>query len=652
MPTSVFSPQLTQALQQARAAAQLAATKQVTVNGTVKTIPYPFPSPEDWRDCWIYFLMTDRFNNPSAPPNSVAAAPPADWDQIYNFRQGGTFKGIEQQLDYIASLGAGAIWLSPVLKNASPVPDWAWNYHGYATQDFLTVDGRFASDGTSATAALELAQLIESAHARGLYVVIDIVINHAARVFDYVINGAVTDSFTDQSILYGPLGDEPPIEWLSGAGLPQAAWTNTLPPPAALSPNDAVWPQDLQRDDFFRRRGNKVSDTAVDGGFAKGDFGTMRQLVVEYALAQNDQSALRHQYGQNPVLSILVLAYQYLIAQFDCDGFRIDTVKYVDPVMVETFGNAIREFALSMGKKNFFTFGEIYDDEATIEDFVGRNNSGTDGYGIDAALDFPLFFILPAIAKGMGDVAALRDVFIARKEAEKGVLSSHGEAGKFFVTFLDNHDQNQRFNYPGTPSMQITIGLAVLFCLQGIPCIYYGTEQGLTGAKDNNGQPDLTALESVREALWGKTNAFDSTAFFYQQVQLFSALRAKEPALRYGRLYFREVSGNKQDFGYSSGQGGILAFSRILNDREVLLVANTNTASPFSGYILADSDLNRLINTMSITYSNAGTAGLAPLGITPQASFYDGTTLTGAGYATWVYVTLTPMEVQVLTPAS
>ncbi len=649
MPTEILSTEVQQTLQQARDAARLSATKTVSVNGREITIPYPFPSPPDWRDCWIYFLMLDRFNNPLAPPKSVHAVPPAAWNQKYDFRQGGTFKGVEQQLDYIASLGARAIWLSPVLKNSAP--NWQWNYHGYATQDFLTIDGRFASDGNPDTAAKELAQLIESAHARGLYVVLDIVINHTARVFDYVLNGAVTDSFTSEPILDGPLGTEPPIEWINGSGQPQAAWLNTLP--AAPAPDDAVWPADLQRDDFFRRRGNKISDAAVNGGFAKGDFGTMRQMVVEYQLPAGDQSALRQQYGPSPVLSILVLIYEYLIARFDPDGFRIDTVKYVEPAMVETFGNAIREFALSIGKKNFFTFGEIYDDENTIDSFVGRNSTDIngDGYGIDAALDFPLFFILPAIAKGQGDVAALRKVFHDRKLVEKGILSSHGEAGKFFVTFLDNHDQNQRFNLPGTPALQITTGLAVLFCLQGIPCLYYGTEQGLDGTKDAHGNASLGALESVREALWGKPGAFNPSAVFYQQVQLFSALRNNEPALRYGRLYFREVSGNGHDFGHAAGQGGVLAFSRILSDREVLLVANTHPVQPFEGFILIDSDLNRSGNAMNIVYSNLGTAGRAALTRTAGARFYDGNSLLGTGNVTAVPVTLAPMEVQVLTPA-
>ena len=101
------------------------------------------------------------------------------------------------------------------------------------------------------------------------------------------------------------------------------------------------------------------------------------------------------------MLSILIRAHQYLIARYDFDGFRIDTVKYVDPEAIESFGNAMREFALSVGKKNFFTFGEVYDDEATIAQFIGRNGGSGEGFGIDAALDFPLFFKLPAVAKGM-----------------------------------------------------------------------------------------------------------------------------------------------------------------------------------------------------------------------------------------------------------
>ena len=451
--------------------------------------------------------------------------------------------------------------------------------------------------------------------------------------------------------MQAPWGSEPPIEWINGLGFPRADWTNTLPAPTTLSQDDAIWPSDLQRADFFRRRGNRLSDNSpAPGSFIKGDFDTMRQMVMEYAATNPSQRALRTQYGEYPVLSILILAYWYLIAKFDIDGYRIDTVKYVDPDKVEQFGNAMREFALSIGKRNFFTFGEIYDNEQTIENFIGRNS--TDGFGVDAALDFPLFFVLPNYAKCMVPVETVRQIFLNRKTAERTRLSSHGEAGKYFVSFLDNHDQSQRFNQPTTPAQQVLLGLAVLFCLQGIPCVYYGTEQGLQGTVNAQGQPDLAAPESVREALWGKTPAaFDPANPFYKDLCKLGALRNNETTLQYGRLYFREVSGDGLGFGLSYGTGGVLAFSRILAAREILIVANASTTTPFKGFVLADTDTNRSLPMMKVAYSNMGTTGTGQMQFFNAANFYNGSQPTGTSEATALYVILAPMEVQVLVPA-
>ncbi|MFN7925142.1 MAG: alpha-amylase family glycosyl hydrolase [Bryobacteraceae bacterium] len=576
-----------------------------------------FPSPVDWRDSWIYFLFLDRFNNPAAPPRHT-------WNHRFGFRQGGTFRGVTQQLDYIRDLGAGAIWISPVLKN--PKPDFEFNYHGYATQDFLNLDERFASDGTRETAEHELRELVDAAHDRGLFVIADMVLNHSARVFDYVRPNGVVSSFADSAVMNGPLGSEPAIEWINGFGFPRTDWTQDLPAPAALSPDDAVWPSDLQRREFFRRRGSKLTDNP-GASFVPGDFGEMRQLVAEYDARPASQAELRARYGVTPVLAILIRAYHYLIAKYDFDGFRIDTVKYVSPDAIETFGNSMREFALSIGKKNFFTFGEIYDDEQTIAAFTGRNGAG-DGFGIDAALDFPLFFKLPAVAKGFGAVESLRTVFQDRKNAERDLLSSHGEAGRFFVSFLDNHDQNERVRNPATPPEQVTLALALLFTLQGIPCVYYGTEQSLNGTEDG-----LGSLESVREALWGKSPAFDRANPAYQEIRKLAQLRATEPALRYGRLYFREVSGNGVDFGQSFGAKGIVAYSRILVDREVVVVANTDPAQVFEGFVLVDRDLG--VRDLTVAYSNRGNTGRSQVHV---------------GQVAAVPVRLAGSEVQVLVP--
>ncbi|HLP14686.1 MAG TPA: alpha-amylase family glycosyl hydrolase [Bacteroidota bacterium] len=639
MVTSLKDLAVVQAVANARAQAASQSTRTVVVNGQTRTIPVPFPSPVDWRDVWIYFIFLDRFNNPAVLPNSA-------WDQRCNFRQGGTFKGVEAQLDYLKTLGCGAIWISPVLKNSKP--DWEYNYHGYGAQDFLNVDEAFASDGTRVTAEIELLELVEQIHARGMFVILDIVINHTGRVFDYVVNGQAQSSLADSNVMNAPLGQEPPVQWLNGLGYPRTDWTNVIPPGTNLSADDAIYPDELRNDLFFRRRGSKLTDDP-QGSFVQGDFGTMRQMVVEYDATVPGQEAVRRAFGKNPVLSLLIQAYSYVIARYDFDGFRIDTVKYVHPRMVEMFGNAIREFSLGIGKKNFFTFGEVYDNEANIAAFVGRNGSDTDSYGIDAALDFPLFYKLPAVAKGIAPVETLRQVFEDRKAEEKELLSSHGEAGRFFVSFLDNHDQHERFKHPLSDERQIALGLAVMFSVQGIPSVYYGTEQGLDGTKDGNGNPDLTANESTREALWGKMpTAFDADAELYQNIQNLSQCRMQYPALRFGRLYFREVSGNGVDFGHSSGQGGIVAFSRILSDAEVVTVANTDTKQAFKGFVLLDPDLNRQTRRLEVRFSNYGKTGGDDVAWIPNGNIYVNGNYAWSGEIAAIYVELDPMEVQIL----
>jgi glycosidase len=383
--------------------------------------------------------------------------------------------------------------------------------------------------------------------------------------------------------------------------------------------------------------------------FVKGDFGTMRQLVVEYDASIAGQENVRQQLGPRPVLNLLIKSYGYLVAKFDFDGFRIDTVKYVDPDFIQTFGNAMREFALSIGKANFFTFGEIYDNEENIAKFVGRNGTNKEGFGIDAALDFPLFYKLPMVIKNLGEqgVEQIRYIYENRKKMEQDLLSSHGEAGRYFVTFLDNHDQKERFHHPQTDQKQITAGLALLFALQGIPCIYYGTEQGLIGTKKDDGSNDFGTMESVREALWGKANAFSKTSFFFQHINQIAGLRNTLPPLRYGRLYFRQVSGNGTDFGYSAGPGGLIAFSRILSDKEILVVANTSTVNNFSGFVIIDPDINLGKPVYSVLYSNLQTTGQG----TPERGlyhFWNGNQPAGSGNSARLFLELKPMEVQIL----
>jgi glycosidase len=141
-------------------------------------------------------------------------------------------------------------------------------------------------------------------------------------------------------------------------------------------------------------------------------------------------------------------ALNYLIAKYDVDGFRIDTLMYLDPAFARNFANFIRVFAQSIGKKNFFTFGEVWGSEEQIAHFIGRNAlSAGEPIGVDAALDYPLFYKLPAVVKGQLAPSEILSMHEYRRQVETGILSTHGDASNFFVTFLDNHDQNWSFFY-------------------------------------------------------------------------------------------------------------------------------------------------------------------------------------------------------------
>jgi len=558
------------------------------------------PSPEDWRDVVVYFLMVDRFNNLSAPPRNLP------FDAPFGGFQGGTLEGMREKLPYLKELGAGAIWFTPVLFNGQKL-NGAPNdgtYHGYGITDFLSIDPRFAS--APGKAEQELLDFVRAAHAQGLYVIFDIVLNHTGDVFAYQGFGS-TAPFSDTART---------VRWRDPDGNAGAFDDAASIPPASA----AVFPDELRRNEFFRRQGKGGPIETV------GDFESLKQMLTA-----------------NPDLGqVLIACYQSLIARFDVDGFRIDTLKYLDRNFALTFGNAVREFALGIGKKNFFTFGEVYDDEIRIAQFIGRGEAADgDVVGVDAALDFPLFFVLPSVAKGMTAPQALVDMYRKRKEVERTVVSSHGEASRYFVTFLDNHDQKSRFRFAdGKFDAQAQLGLACLMTLPGIPSIYYGTEQGFSGA----GGADL----NVREAMWGAPSPFDRKNPFYVTMQKLAALRAQEPALRYGRFYFRPLSGDGVHFGVSPFPGGVLAYSRILNRREIVVVANTSTTSPFRGQVVVDSALQPSSGTLTVLFDNLGKGGTFPLSTTGPAQIDEADGTTSPGPARIVTLDLAPMQAIVL----
>ena len=142
--------------------------------------------------------------------------------------------------------------------------------------------------------------------------------------------------------------------------------------------------------------------------------------------------------------------------------------------------------------------------------------------------------------------------------------------------------------------------------------------------------------EYAREALWGIDDAFSTQHSLFRLIRDLTLLRSAQPAFRYGRQYFRRVSGNGNDFGHSPFKGGVIAYSRILNDKEVLVVANTNTSEQITVHVVVDNNINPHGQLWTILF---------PF---DRHGDHDKTSRTHGVYRT-IEVTLAPMEVLVMT---
>ncbi len=121
----------------------------------------------DFRDETIYFAMTTRFYDGDVSNNVYC------WDGKLNVNDPewrGDFKGLIEKLDYIKALGFTAVWITPVVENASGL-----DYHGYHAINFSKVDPRYESTDC------KFQDLIDAAHSRGMKIILDIVLQHTGN---------------------------------------------------------------------------------------------------------------------------------------------------------------------------------------------------------------------------------------------------------------------------------------------------------------------------------------------------------------------------------------------------------------------------------------------------------------------------------------
>lgn len=138
-------------------------------------------APFLWQNATVYFLLTDRFNNGDRR-NDLAYGRKADAAPQRGY-MGGDLKGVTAKLKagYFDSLGVNVLWMTPPVEQLHGYTDEgtgkSYGFHGYWARDFTAVDANLGTER-------DFRELVDAAHARGIRVLLDVVMNHTAPFTD------------------------------------------------------------------------------------------------------------------------------------------------------------------------------------------------------------------------------------------------------------------------------------------------------------------------------------------------------------------------------------------------------------------------------------------------------------------------------------
>jgi glycosidase len=546
------------------------------------------PVRHPFDDDVLYFAIPDRFNNGDPNNDCGAYAGPCVANDTQEhvlahgylpddkgYYHGGDLVGLRRKLPYLQNLGVNAIWVGPIFVNKTTQPDstdrygHSAGYHGYWILDFLHVDPHL---GTNA----EFARLVDEAHARGMKVFMDIVTNHTADVIqlegnagyrnktDFPYRDVNGQAFDDSDYAYYGQSDYdfPEVD------IHSFPYTPTVPAGEEHAKNPG-WLNDPL---LYHNRGN-TSFTGENSLY--GDFFGLDDLWTE----------------RREVVDGMVDIYRFWIETYGVDGFRIDTTKHVNMEFWQKFGPDIVQAAEDAGVPEFFSFGEVFDQQfgpPFMSEFSTRGK-------LQSTIDFGFQLAARNFASQGGPTDDLRDFFALDDyytDADSNAYS--------MPTFLGNHDMGrigyflQRVDQPGASDEELLardeLAHALMFLARGQPVIYYGDEQGFVGdggdkdAREDmfaNSVPSYADNDLIGTDATSADDNFDQTHPLFQAIRELANLHGQYEALRSGAMIVR----------YSSDGTGVFAFSRIdreerveyvvaLNNSETSDSANVATYSP------------------------------------------------------------------------
>ena len=553
---------------------------------TKKPTPTRTPSGEivpseggDFRDETIYFMMTTRFYDGDESNNRYCWDGPAANKANNDPEWRGDFKGAAEKLDYIKALGFSAIWITPVVENAS-----GYDYHGYHALDFSKVDARYESSDYS------YQDFINDCHKKGIKVIQDIVLNHTG-------NWGETNLY--QMFEKGEDDGE-----MSPSMLVGGTHVDRLEAGAKMNGGDY---EGLIPGNQYGARISAMKEDYIDTEKIYHHCKSLSWNGVECQLGQIAGDCVDLNTENQTVYNYLNDCYDNYI-KMGVDGFRVDTVKHISRL---TFNKTFIPNFKKTGGDDFYIFGEccaryneVWNERvvpisvcfytwAEQEDWAWSDtdesvnsasaNSHFDKYkSAQESQPTSNNEILEGNdyhAPDYSQASGFNQIDFMMHWGFRDAQTAFGQGlteDKYFndsswnVVYVDSHDyapdnapENQRF--AGTQDTWAE-NLDLMFTFRGIPCIYYGSEIEFKKGKPIDVGPNA-ALDETGRAYFGDhiegsvdvtdygvysnaTGAMAETLNYplAKHIQRLNLIRRAVPALRKGQYSTADISGSGMSY--------------------------------------------------------------------------------------------------------
>ena len=423
---------------------------------STKKIAESNKSPFVWEAANVYFLLTDRFNNGDTS-NDVNFNRIKTTGKLRGF-EGGDIKGISKKIDegYFDKLGINAIWFTPIVEQIHDGVDegtgMSYGYHGYWTRDWTNLDPNF---GTKE----DLAALVQKAHAHGIRIILDAVINHTGPV-------------TAEDTVW-------PNDWVrTGPNCDYKSFENTVTctlvsnlPDIKTENNQAV----------------ALPPFLIEKWKKEGRY--------EQEMKELNAFFVRTGYPRAPKYYIIKWLTDY-IADYGIDGYRGDTVKHTEADVWADFKTQC-DYAFDTWKKNnptkvldnnsFYTIAEVYN------------------YGISGGQDFDFGDKkINYFKNGFNSMINFEFKWDAQKDYEF-IFSKYSNKlnndlkGYSVLNYLSSHDDGGPFD--GNRTKTIESGTKLLLS-PGLSQVYYGDESArsliIEGTKGDSTLRSLMNWEAIK----------------------------------------------------------------------------------------------------------------------------------------------------------